>query len=200
MGARSKGASETNLAPVWDMLRAQKPYIGFVAGSSAQAVPYMENEQVWLMPFWSARALLYAKRGLPYGVTIPKEGTIALANCCAIPIGAANKKLAFEFINFRLDPDIQRAFCVAYQASPARPDITDWPGRFCRTADYHRREDGHDGVSRRSVDRPEATGMDAAMAGDHVGLRGYSVDDCEPESDTAVLILAHESRLKDSHL
>ena len=130
MGARSKGGGETDLAAAWDMLRTQKPYIGFVAASSAQAVPYMENEQVWLMPFWSGRALLYAARGLPFGVTIPKEGTIALANCCAVPIGAANKKLAYEFINFRLDPDIQRAFCVAYQASPGRPDITGWPEGF----------------------------------------------------------------------
>lgn len=130
MGARSKGGGETNLAPAWDMLREQKPYVGFVAASSAQAVPYMENEQVWLMPFWSGRALLYAARGLPFGVTIPKEGTIALANCCAVPIGAANKKLAFEFINFRLDPDIQRAFCLAYRASPGRPDITGWSAGF----------------------------------------------------------------------
>jgi putative spermidine/putrescine transport system substrate-binding protein len=130
MGARSKGGSETDLTPAWDMLRAQKPYVGFVAASSAQAVPYMENEQVWLMPFWSGRAMLYAKRGLPFGVTIPKEGTIALANCCAISTGAANKKLAYEFINFRLDPEIQKAFCMAYQASPGRPDVTGWPDGF----------------------------------------------------------------------
>ena len=130
MGARSAGGSENDLSKAWEMLKAQKPYIGFVAASSAQAVPYMENEQVWLMPFWSGRALLYAKRGLPFGVTIPKEGTIALANCCAVPIGAANKKLAYEFINFRLDPEIQRAFCLAYQASPGRPDITGWPEEF----------------------------------------------------------------------
>jgi putative spermidine/putrescine transport system substrate-binding protein len=130
MGARSRGGGENDLSTAWEMLKAQKPYIGFVAASSAQTVPYMENEQVWLMPFWSGRALLYAARGLPFGVTIPKEGTIALANCCAVPIGAANKKLAFEFINFRLDPEIQRAFCLAYQASPGRPDMTDWPATF----------------------------------------------------------------------
>ena len=87
MGARSRGGGESDLTAAWDMLKEQKPYIGFVAASSAQAVPYMENEQVWLMPFWSGRALLYAARGLPFGVTIPKEGTIALANCCAVPIG-----------------------------------------------------------------------------------------------------------------
>ena len=124
MGARAKGGSETNMDAAWDLLRGLKPYIGTVAATSAQAVPYMENEQVWLMPFWSARAALYAARGLPFGMTIPKEGTIALANCSAVPVGAANKKLAFEFLNFRLDPEIQKAFCEAYFASPGRPDIT----------------------------------------------------------------------------
>jgi putative spermidine/putrescine transport system substrate-binding protein len=130
MGARSKGGGETNLAPAWDMLKELKPYIGTVAATSAQAVPYMENEQVWIMPFWSARAALYAARGLPYGVTVPKEGTIALANCAAVPIGAPNKKLAFEFLNFRLDPEIQKAFCEAYFASPGRPDIAGFAPAF----------------------------------------------------------------------
>lgn len=130
MGARAKGGSETDLQPAWDMLKALKPYVGTVAATSAQAVPYMENEQVWIMPFWSGRAALYAARGLPFGVTVPKEGTIALANCSAVPIGAANKKLAFEFLNFRLDPDIQKTFCQAYFASPGRPDIAGWPQGF----------------------------------------------------------------------
>ena len=130
MGARAKGGSETDLAPAWDLLKGLKPYVGTVASTSAQAVPYMENEQVWIMPFWSARAALYAARGLPFGVTVPKEGTIALANCSAVPVGAANKKLAFEFLNFRLDPEIQKAFCEAYYASPGRPDIAGFSPAF----------------------------------------------------------------------
>ena len=130
MGARATGGDEAAMDTAWKLLEAQKPYVGLVAASSAQAVPYMENEQVWIMPFWSGRASIYVNRGLPYGMTIPREGTIALGNCSAIPIGAANKKLAFEFLNFRLEPDIQRAFCLAYFASPGRMDIKDWPPEF----------------------------------------------------------------------
>jgi putative spermidine/putrescine transport system substrate-binding protein len=126
MGARALGSNETKMDAAWK----QKPYVGLVAASSAQAVPYMENEQVWIMPFWSARASIYVNRGLPYGMTIPKEGTIALGNCSAVPVGAANKKLAFEFLNFRLEPEIQRAFCMSYFASPGRMDIPDWPEAF----------------------------------------------------------------------
>ena len=50
-----------------------------------------------------------------------------------MPVGAANKKLAFEFINFRLDPEVQRAFNLAYRTSPGRPDITDWPADYAAT-------------------------------------------------------------------
>jgi putative spermidine/putrescine transport system substrate-binding protein len=130
MAARAVGQDERQMDAAWEMLRRQKPLVGLTAASSAQAVPYMENGQVWMMPFWSARAALYASRGLPYGVTIPKEGTIALANCSAVPVGAANKKLAFEFLNFRLEPEIQRAFCLGYKSSPGRMDIGDWPADF----------------------------------------------------------------------
>lgn len=130
MGARTMGGDENRMDPAWKLLEDQKPYVGLVAASSAQAVPYMENEQVWIMPFWSGRASIYVNRGLPYGMMIPKEGTIALANCSAVPVGAANKKLAFEFLNFRLEPEIQRAFCLAYFSSPGRMDIPDWPEAF----------------------------------------------------------------------
>ena len=46
---------------------------------------------------------------------------------------AKNKKLAYEFINFQLDPAIQRAWCLAYFCSPGRGDITDWPKQFAET-------------------------------------------------------------------
>ena len=46
---------------------------------------------------------------------------------------AKNKKLAYEFINFRLEPEVQRAFHLAYRTSPGRPDITDWPDDYVAT-------------------------------------------------------------------
>lgn len=133
MGARSKGGDETKMDEAWRLLAAQKPYVGLAAASSAQAVPFMENEQVWIMPFWSGRSAIYASRGLPYGITVPKEGTIALGNCCAVPVGASNKQLALEFLNFRLEPEIQRAFCLSYFSSPGRMDIPDWPADYAAT-------------------------------------------------------------------
>lgn len=133
MAAKLKGGGVTNLDPAWDVLKAQKPYVGTVVTTSAQAAPYFENEQVWIAPYWSARAGYYEAAGYPIGLVIPKEGTIGLANCAGIPIGAANKKLAYEFLNWRLDRDVQRDFHLAYFSSPGRPDIADWPAPFAAT-------------------------------------------------------------------
>lgn len=133
MAAKLKGGSIDNLDPAWEVLKAQKPYVGTVVTTSAQAAPYFENGQVWIAPYWSARSGYYEAAKYPIGFTIPKEGTIGLANCAAVPIGASNKKLAFEFLNFRLDPEVQRAFNLAYFSSPGRPDIADWPKEFAET-------------------------------------------------------------------
>ena len=66
-----------------------------------------------------ARAPATTRRtGYPIGITIPKEGTIGLANCAGVPVGATNKKLAFEFLNFRLDRDVQRDFHLGYFSQP----------------------------------------------------------------------------------
>jgi putative spermidine/putrescine transport system substrate-binding protein len=58
---------------------------------------------------------------------VPREGTIGLGNCAGVPVGARNKRLAFEFLNFRLDPEVQREFSLGYKCSPGRPDIAGWP-------------------------------------------------------------------------
>jgi putative spermidine/putrescine transport system substrate-binding protein len=133
MAAKLKGGGLDNMHPAWDLLKAQKPWIGVSVMASDAAAPYFENDQVWLAPFWSARAGYYVAQSYPVDFTIPKEGTIGLANCASVPVGAANKKLAFEFINFRLDRDVQRAFNLAYHSSPGRPDIADWPADFAAT-------------------------------------------------------------------
>lgn len=133
VAAKLKGGGVEDMSAAWDLLAKQKPWLGAVLQSSAQAAPYFENDEVWLTPYWSGRSGYYTSKGYPLGFTIPKEGTIGLADVSAIPVGASNKKLAFEFLNFRLDPEAQRDFCLGYFASPGRTDITDWPADFAET-------------------------------------------------------------------
>jgi putative spermidine/putrescine transport system substrate-binding protein len=124
------GGSATNMDPAWALLKGQKPYVGVVVTASAEAAPHFESGEVWLSPYWSARAGYYISRGIPYGMTVPKEGVIANIDAASVPVGAKNKKLAYEFINFMLEPATQRAWCIAYFCSPGRGDLTDWPKGF----------------------------------------------------------------------
>ena len=127
------GGNTSNMDPAWAILKAQKPMVGVVVTTSAEAAPHFESGEVWLSPYWSARAGYYISRGIPYGMIVPKEGVIANIDSAAVPIGAKNKKLAYEFINFMLEPSTQRAWCLAYFCSPGRGDLTDWPKAFADT-------------------------------------------------------------------
>ncbi len=127
------GGGAANMEPAWALLKAQKPYVGVVVTSSAEAVPHFENGEVWVSPYWSARAGYYISRGLPYDMTVPKEGVIANIDSASVPVGAKNKKLAYEFINFWLEPAMQRAWSIAYFCSPGRGDIGDWPKGFAES-------------------------------------------------------------------
>lgn len=130
MAAQLDGGGVDNMAPAWEYLKKQKPYIGPVLTGSSEATPYFENEEVWLAPYWSARAAYFTSRGMKMRLSIPKEGSMGEADVAAIPVGIKNKKLAYEFVNFRLSKEVQRAFCLAYFIGPSRNDITDWPKDF----------------------------------------------------------------------
>jgi putative spermidine/putrescine transport system substrate-binding protein len=127
------GGSATNMEPAWAILKAQKPFVGVVVTASAEAAPHFESGDVWLSPYWSARAGYYISRGIPYGMIVPKEGVIANIDAASVPVGAKNKKLAYEFINFMLEPATQSAWCLAYHCSPGRGDLKDWPKEFTDT-------------------------------------------------------------------
>jgi len=128
--AKVGGGGPDNMDPAWALLKSQKPAVGVVVTTSAEAFPHFENGTVWISPYWSARAGYYISRGLPFGMVFPKEGVIGNIDSAAVPVGAKNKKLAYEFVNFWLDKETQRAFALAYFCSPARGDIDDWPKEF----------------------------------------------------------------------
>jgi len=131
--AKVGGGGPDNMDPAWTLLKNQKPFVGTVVTTSAEAFPYFENGQVWLSPYWSARAGYYISRGLPFGMVFPKEGVIGNIDSACVPVGAKNKKLAYEFVNFWMDKETQRAFALAYFCSPGRGDIADWPKEFAET-------------------------------------------------------------------
>ena len=155
------------MEPAWALLKAQKPYVGVVVTTSAEAAPHFENGEVWVSPYWSARAGYYISRGLPYGMTVPKEGVIANIDSASVPVGAKNKKLAYEFINFWLEPAMQRAWSIAYFCSPGRGDIGDWPKGFAESQIVTHEAVRPGEAARPRRDRRQSQGLDAEVAGDH---------------------------------
>ncbi len=133
MGARAGGGDVDNMEPAFEFLEAQRPYVGLTEQSSSRMAPYFENEEIWLSPYYSPRAAFYIERGFPMTLVIPREGTLLLANTGAVPIGSQNKRLAFEFLNFRLEREVQRRFCLGYSISPGRADMSDWPESFAES-------------------------------------------------------------------
>ncbi len=131
--AQLGGGSVDNMEPAWQRLKAQKPQVGVVVTGSAEAVPHFENGAVWISPYWSARSGYYIDRGLPLDMIIPQEGVIGLLDVACVPVGAKNKKLAYEFLNYRLDPENQRAWAMAYFSSPTRTGVPDLPAKFAES-------------------------------------------------------------------
>ena len=167
MAAKLKGGGLDNMQPAWELLAAQKPWIGVSLLASDAAAPYFENDQVWLAPFWSARAGYYVGTNYPVDFHHPERGHHRAGQLLLrVPVGATNKKLAFEYIKFRLEPEIQRAFHLAYRTSPGRPDLGDWPAEYAATQivterSWQRR------IPRQRADRQQARRMDSQVAGDH---------------------------------
>ena len=79
-----------------------------------------------------------------------------------VPVGAKNKKLAYEFINFMLDPAIQRAWCLAYFCSPGRGDLTDWPKAFADSQIVTAKQFDSVKLPGPRGDRQQPQGLDAA--------------------------------------
>ena len=55
--------------------------------------------------------------------------SVGLIDVACVPMGAKNKNLAYEFLNWRLDPAIQREWALAYFSSPTRPGV-ELPAKF----------------------------------------------------------------------
>jgi putative spermidine/putrescine transport system substrate-binding protein len=91
--------------------------------ASAVMENYIKDGRAWAMPFWNGRAQLLMDSGLPIDYVRPKEGTVPLIATLNVPVGAENKELALQFVNFWLEKTSQEAWVTGYKVGSARPDI-----------------------------------------------------------------------------
>jgi spermidine/putrescine transport system substrate-binding protein len=66
----------------------------------------LKSEELWIAQCYNGDAAFLVEENSNMNFVIPKEGTSFWIDTVAIPIGAKNKRLAEEFINFILRPEI----------------------------------------------------------------------------------------------
>jgi putative spermidine/putrescine transport system substrate-binding protein len=122
LSAYMNGGSEKNIDPGFQKIRELTPNVGAWLTLSPQYVPYLQREEVWITPYWNGRAQYMINDGLPIATVLPKEGTIPVANAFAVPKTAKNKDLAYKFINYFLEPDVQATWAQQIFYGPANQD------------------------------------------------------------------------------
>lgn len=133
IAAKLNGGDQYHIEKGFELIRKLVPSVGAWITSSAHYVPYLEREEVWLAPYWNGRGQTLVDKGLPVQLTVPKEGTIPIANCWVVPKTAKNKKLAYEFINFYLDVAQQTAWATHMHYGPTNMNVRLSPDVASRT-------------------------------------------------------------------
>jgi putative spermidine/putrescine transport system substrate-binding protein len=117
------GDLDTDIDPGFEaMTRLAAQSIGFEQ-ASAILESYIVDGRVWAMPYWDGRAQLLVESGAPVDYVLPVEGSIPLIATLNVPIGAENKDLALQFVDFFLEKASQERWVDGYKVGSARTDI-----------------------------------------------------------------------------
>lgn len=108
--ARINGGGESSIDPGFDALPALLKNSRSVFGDGPTMTQLLGQEQIVLSVFDSGYGYLLAKKGLPVRFAIPDKGGVLYGLTSQVVKGGAQEKLAWEWVNFQLDPQIQVAF------------------------------------------------------------------------------------------
>jgi spermidine/putrescine-binding protein len=114
LGHPMNSTDDAHLAEVKQVLIKQKPLVQSYT-SDAFKEKLIKGE-AWVVLGWSGDILQAAGEDKNIRAVVPETGTMIWVDAMAIPKDAKNKRLAHEFINFLLDPEIagKNAMAVHY--------------------------------------------------------------------------------------
>jgi spermidine/putrescine-binding protein len=117
LGHPMNSTDDNHLAEVQELLKKQRPLVQ--AYTSDAFKEKLINGDAWVVLGWSGDILQAAAENDSIRAVVPATGTMIWVDAMAIPKDAKNTRLAHEFINFLLEPEVagQNANFVRY-ASP----------------------------------------------------------------------------------
>lgn len=122
--ARINGGSEADTESAFAELPKYAENSQSVYTNGATMTQLFEQDQADLAVWGGGFTYLLAEQqGLPVGFAIPEDGTVLYGLSSQAVAGGENTDLAFEWINFQLDPEIQAAFAEAAGYAPSNEQV-----------------------------------------------------------------------------
>ena len=108
--ALAAGGTKTNYEPGKAKLMELKKLGVKVYPSNEALAAALKSEEIWLTVMWRARAVQWAKAGIPVTSAVPKEGATPIIFEAAAPKNAPNRDCAMRYLDAMLDPKAQAGF------------------------------------------------------------------------------------------
>jgi len=108
--ARINGGGEANIEPGFEALPTLLKNSRSVFNDGPTMTQQLGQEQIVLSVFDSGYGYLLAKKGLPVRFAVPDKGGVLYGLTSQVVKGSVQEKLAWEWVNFQLDPQVQVAF------------------------------------------------------------------------------------------
>jgi putative spermidine/putrescine transport system substrate-binding protein len=110
------GGSQYNVEPGWQALRKLRPNIKSFFTLSSAVLNQLASGEIWATVTIAGQGLPYRDRGVE--ITIPEEGTSYSVQAMGIAVNAPNNRLAHEFMDLSLRPDIQKGWAEVTTVAP----------------------------------------------------------------------------------
>lgn len=122
MMARAHGGDENNIDPGFEALKQIAADASIFRAAPDVQTQFAQND-VWIMPYDSASALVSASMGLPVAFAPAKEGvpSVYLTGCVAK--NSKNADLATEMLDRLLQPEIQLKIAQNVGWGPTNPEV-----------------------------------------------------------------------------
>ncbi|TQE99321.1 MAG: ABC transporter substrate-binding protein [Spiribacter salinus] len=136
VSAMLEGADIENWREGTERLKALRPNIKSYYSSDGTSQQGMQSGDTPVQVLLSGNAFHQMDEGVPIELVIPEEGAVVGIDTVAINAGTERTELAYEFINYLYDPEVQAEIAELKKLGPMNPDaevpedIASLPGVF----------------------------------------------------------------------